>query len=141
VAAYLVGIPVEPDYFTTLKTCVNPNQTGCFCSWRTLQEGYKPDYMLNEKYTAVVTNPLTWDSVKPNADRFSNEGSVLLKFNKLVKHVAAASVDSGVLFTTKPRFFGSIFYKTKNYHVADYNFYYVSVRKNVQQRVNAFRKK
>lgn len=47
VAAYLVGIPVEPDYFTTIKPCISPNQTGCICSWRTLQEGYKPDYMLN----------------------------------------------------------------------------------------------
>jgi hypothetical protein len=141
VVAYLVGIPVEPNYFTSLQPCINPYQTVCFCSWRTLQQGYKPNYMLNERYTAVVTNPLTWDSVMPNAHRFLNEGSVLLKFNKLIKHVASANVSGGVLFTTKPRFLGSMFYTTQNYHVADYNFYYVSIRKNVQQRVNAFWKK
>jgi len=138
VVAYLVGIPVEPNYFKELKPCENPNQTGCYCSWRTLQQGYKPNYILNEKYIAVVTNPLTWDSLKPNADRHLNEGSILLNFNKLYKHVAAANIDSGVLFTPKPKFFGSMFLKTKNYHIADYNFYYLSVRKNVQQRINAF---
>jgi hypothetical protein len=138
VVAYIVGIPIEPNYFSDLKACINPNQTGCYCGWRTLQEGYKPAYMLSEKYNAVVTNPLTWDSSKPNADRRLNEGAVLLKFNKIIKDVAAANIDGGALFTPKPKFFGNVFFKSKNYHVADYNLYYMSIRKNAAQRINAF---
>lgn len=140
VVAYIVGIPIEPDYFSVLKPCEKPDETGCFCGWRTLQSGYKPDYILKEKYASVVTNPLTWDSSKPFADRFLNKGSVLLNFNKIIPHAAAANTQDGVLFTPKPRFFGNLFYTAKNYHIADYNLYYISIRENVALRVKAFLK-
>ncbi|MCK9403515.1 MAG: DUF3089 domain-containing protein [Chitinophagaceae bacterium] len=141
VAAYLVGIPLEPDYFTAIKPCITPYQTGCACSWRTYKEGYKPDYVLKEKFTAIVTNPLTWDEGMPAADRKMNKGGLLLNFNKLLKNVTNAKVNEGVLWTEKPHFFGSLFLKTKNYHVADLNFFYLSIRENAKQRVSAFRKK
>jgi hypothetical protein len=138
IAAYIVGIAVEPNWFTHLQPCTTPAQTGCFCTWRTLETGYLTPFVQNEKFTAVVTNPLTWDASLPNADRESNPGAVLFNFNKIVKHVAGANVHSGVLWTDKPHFFGSILYAEKNYHIADYNFYYISVRNNVQQRLKAY---
>ncbi len=141
VTAYIAGIFVEPDLLTNIKPCERPNQTGCICSWRTFKEGYKPDFVKKEKFIAIVTNPLTWDSSKPIASRKINDGSVLYNFNKLSTHVAAAKIEEGILWTSKPRFFGNIFFTSKNYHVADYNFYYLSIRKNVQQRIDAFWKK
>jgi len=140
VAAYIVGIPVEPDWFASIPPCNAPAQTGCFCTWRTLETGYLPPFVENEKFTAVVTNPLTWDASKPVASRESNEGAVLLNFNKVLKHVAGATVHGGVLWTDKPHFFGNIFFTTKNYHIADYNLYYTSVRNNVKPRVQTFLK-
>lgn len=141
VVAYLVGIPLEPDYFTTIKPCTTPHQTGCACSWRTYKEGYKPDYVLKEKFSAIVTNPLTWDSGLPIADRNMNHGGVLLNFNKLVNKVTNARVIDRILWTAKPHFLGSLFLKTKNYHVADLNLFYLSIRENAKQRVSTFRKK
>jgi hypothetical protein len=141
VTAYLVGMPVEPNYFSNIKPCSKPNQTGCICSWRTFKEGYMDEFVKKEKFTAVVTNPLTWDSSKPVAARDANKGSVLLKFNKLVPHVANAEVHGGVLWTEKPHFFGNVFLKSPNYHIADYNLYYLSVRENVEQRIHAFYQK
>ena len=141
VAAYLAGMQVEPDYFRTIQPCNTPAQTGCFCSWRTYREGYQPDYVLSEKDTAVVTNPLTWDKGKPKAERFDNPGGLLLNFNKLVKHVTNAKINCGVLWTEKPHFFGNLLFTTKNYHVADINLFYKSIRDNVKLRVVAFRKK
>lgn len=141
VAAYIVGIFVEPDLLNKIKPCETPNQTGCICSWRTFKEGYKPGFVEKEKFTAVVTNPLTWDATNPVALRDKNSGSLLYNFNKLDTHVADAKKEGGVLWTRKPKFFGNIFYTSKNYHVADYNFYYLSIRKNVQQRIDAFWKK
>lgn len=140
VVAYLVGMPVEPDYFTSIPACANPNQTGCICSWRTFKEGHTDSFINREPYTAIVTNPLTWDSSQVSATRYDNPGSVLLKFDKLKAKVAGASVHDGVLWT-EPHFFGASFIKNPNYHIADYNFYYLSVRKNVQQRINAFWKR
>jgi hypothetical protein len=141
VVAYLAGMPIEPNYFSNIPACTNPDQTGCICSWRTFREGYTDSFIDNEKFTAIVTNPLTWDSSKTSVNRFENKGSVLFKFNKLKSNVAGATVHNGVLWTNKPHFFGNIFLKNPNYHIADYNLYYLSIRKNVQQRINAFWKR
>jgi hypothetical protein len=141
VVAYVVGIFVEPNLLQHITSCESPNQTGCICSWRTFKEGYKPDFVEKEKFTAIVTNPITWDKTKPVADRRENKGSVLFNFNKPNKSVADAKVEAGVLWTRKPKFFGNIFYTSTNYHIADYNFYYLSIRNNVAQRISAFWKK
>ncbi len=137
VAAYLVGIPVEKNWFTSIKPCETPLQTGCACSWRTFKNGYEPDYITKES-PVIITNPLTWDSSKPIAARSLNKGSILLNFNKLAPKVAAANINGNVLWTCKPHFFGNIFYTSKNYHIADYNLYYLSVRENVAERIKAF---
>jgi len=138
VVAYLAGMPVRPDYFSVLKTCTQPDETGCYCSWRTMKTGYISPYMKAENYTAVVTNPLTWNSEQQSASRDSNPGSVLRNFKKIRPHVTNATVHDGVLWSDKPRFFGNIFLFFKNYHVADYNFFYLSIRRNAEQRAKKF---
>jgi hypothetical protein len=138
VVAYLVGMAVRTDYFSNLKSCDSPDQTGCICSWRTMKEGYIPAYIQNEEYKVIVTNPLTWSANQPEAPRSANHGSVLRKFSKLKPRVTNAAIHENVLWTNKPKFFGNIFLKAKNYHIADYNFFYLSIRRNVRQRLNAF---
>jgi hypothetical protein len=86
----------------------------------------------------VVTNPLTWNTNLPNASIKNNKGSILKNFNKLVPKVTNAMVHNGVLWAKHPRFFGSFLLRTKNYHIADYNFYYLSIRENVANRVKLF---
>lgn len=141
VAAYLIGMPVEQTYFTGIRPCVLPAQTGCVVSWRTFRQGYQPAYISAEKIPAIITNPLTWDSAKPIAGRDMNAGGVLLNFNKVIKRVAGASINETVLWIDKPHFFGNIFYTTKVYHVADLNLYYLSIRQNLRERVAAYAKK
>ena len=140
VAAYIIGMSVEPYLLENIKACQQPNQTGCICSWRTFKEGYKPDFVEKENFISIVTNPLTWDSLQPKASRKLNEGSILYHFNKLSTHVADANNEAGILWTGRPSFFGNIFYGSKNYHIADLNFYYLSIRKNVQQRIDSYLK-
>ena len=138
VAAYLVGMPVDPAIYTSLKACETPNATGCICSWRTFHEGYVTEFVKKEKYTAIVTNPLSWSAAITNVDRFQNTGAVLYNFNKITQNVVGAKNNKGFLWAEKPHFFGSFLYKTEDYHIVDYNFYYMSVRKNVAERVNSY---
>jgi hypothetical protein len=138
VAAYLVGMAVEPGHFTSIPVCKTPDETGCVCSWRTFREDYEPWYVRNENFTAIVTNPLTWNINQPIASKSSNKGAVLLKFNKIIPHTVNAQVHSGVLWVDKPHFFGSIFYTSKNYHIADYNLFYLNVRENAKERIACF---
>ena len=141
VAAYLIGIPVAEAEFTKIKACTTPEQTGCIVSWRTYREGYTPSLILEEKFKAIVTNPLTWTNEETFVDRQLNKGGVLLKFNKIVPSVASAKIEGNVLWTPKPKFFGNIFYTTNNYHVADINLYYLNIQENLRNRVNSYLKK
>jgi hypothetical protein len=141
VAAYLIGMGVNPNQFQSLQPCQHPNETGCLISWRTFKEGYIPPFVQVENYKALVINPLTWDAGKPEAERTSNKGGILLNFNKMIPKITDANIHEGVLWVQKPHFFGNLFYTTKNYHVGDLNLFYLNIRENAQQRVDAFRQK
>jgi len=138
VAAYLVGMAVEPDCFKFIPACKTPDETGCVCSWRTFKEDYEPLYVQQEKFKAIVTNPLTWSIGQPKAPKADNKGGVLLNFNKIIPKIVNASVHDGVLWVSKPKFLGNIFYTNKNYHIADYNLFYINVRNNVKERIACF---
>jgi hypothetical protein len=138
VAAYVVGMALDPATFSNLKACEKPNQTGCICAWRTFEEGYIAPFIAIEKFKSIVTNPLSWDNENQIIARFNNEGSLLYNFNKLMPNVAGAINHEGVLWTPKPHFFGNILIKTKDYHIADYNLYYSSIRKNAALRANSY---
>jgi hypothetical protein len=62
----------------------------------------------------------------------------LYNFKKVIPNVAGAINHEGVLWTPKPKFFGNFLIKTPNYHIADYNLYYTSIRKNAALRVAQF---
>ncbi len=141
VAAYIVGMIFEPNYLTEIPGCKTPNQTGCVCAWRTYKNGFIPAFVENEQIHSIVTNPLTWDATIPQVDRDFNTGGILLKFNKLIPRVADATVIDKILWSGKPHFFGNIFYTSKNFHIADMNLYYLSIRKNVETRIGAYWKK
>jgi hypothetical protein len=134
VAAYIVGMAIDPAEFTSLKACETPTETGCICAWRTYKEGFIPPFVQIEKFNSIVTNPITWNSNQPIAKRDANKGTVLYNFNKILPKVAGAIVYKGVLWTPKPKFFGNFLYNTNNYHIADFNLYYMSVRKNATDR-------
>ena len=138
VAAYVVGMAIDPADYTQLKSCETPESIGCICAWRTYQEGYIPNFILKEKFNSIVTNPLSWNKNQPVVDRKSNKGAVLYQFNKIVPNVADAINHDGILWTGKPHFLGSFLYKTSNYHIADYNFYYLSVRQNAVDRAESY---
>lgn len=138
VTAYIVGMAIDPAEFTTLKSCSTPVETGCICAWRTFKEGYVPPFVQIEKFNSIVTNPLSWDQNQPSIGREANTGAVLYNFNKVIPKVAGAIQHQGILWTPKPRFFGNVLFKTSNYHIADYNFYYMSVRKNASDRAMHF---
>ncbi len=138
VAAYVVGMVIDPAMFENLKACDKPNETGCICAWRTFEQGYEAPFVKKEKFKSMVTNPLSWSSENPVVARNSNEGSILYNFNKVIPNVAGAINHEGVLWTPKPKFFGNFLIKTPNYHIADFNLYYTSIRKNAAVRVTHF---
>jgi len=138
VCAYLIGLPVFTNYFTALSPCNNASATGCFVSWRTFQEGYTAPFVAQEQLRAYVINPLTWTMDTALAPAVLNKGGILRNFNKVIPGLVHARIHGNILWVNKPKFFGSIFLRIKNYHIADYNLFYDNIRLNAGTRIAAF---
>jgi hypothetical protein len=141
VAAYLIGMPIKENLFTTIPACETPQQTGCVCSWRTMKSYHETKYMKQETFKSIVTNPLTFTRQKGLVSRNNNKGALLQNFNVVVPKVTGAEVSDKALFAPKLHFKGSIFFRAKNYHVGDINLFYVNIRENVGERLQTFLKK
>ena len=138
VAAYLVGMPVRREEFVDIPVCTAPEQTGCFVSWRTYREDYVPDPARDDPTVAVV-NPLTWTTTTDRAPASLNLGGVLYRYDAgLHPELVWAEIRGAFLYTNKPSFFGNFLFRSQNYHVADYNFFWMNVRQNAGSRVEAF---
>ena len=135
VAAYLLGMPVRESDFKMIKPCENKDETGCFTGWRTFKKGYVPDWQEDK---VVVTNPLSWNRSQEYVDASHNPGTILREFKDIYPKLVDAQVIGNILWATKPKFPGSIFFTTQNYHVADVNFYYFSIRSNASNRLEKF---
>lgn len=140
VCAYLIGMPIYINYFSKIKSCADSTATGCFVSWRTFQQGYEPPFVELEMIKAFVTNPLTWTEDTTLAPASLNKGGVLRDFNKVIPGLVQAQIHGNILWVNKPKFFGNLFLKTKNYHIADYNLFYENIRENAGTRIRAFLK-
>ena len=139
VAAYILGMYIPGDYFSYLKPCSNAGETGCFVGWRTYKKGYVPDFVLKEKATGIVVNPLTWTTEDAHAAYSLNKGGVTTDFNRLRRRIADAQIHDGILWITRPRITGSRFLKMKNFHIGDINLFYMNIRENLRERVQAHR--
>ncbi|MBS1509341.1 MAG: DUF3089 domain-containing protein [Bacteroidetes bacterium] len=142
VCVYLIGLPVPADYFTSLTSCKDSLSTGCIISWRTFKRGYtEPYFVAKEQFKAIVVNPLSWTTDTLFEPASKNTGGVLLKFNKIIPHVVNANIHGNVLWVSKPKFFGNIFFTKKNYHIGDINLFYMNIRQNIKARIVSFLKK
>ena len=138
VAAYLVGMGIPKDYFSSLKLCEDATQTGCFCGWRTFRKGFKPAYVEAENGNSFVTNPITWKTGSEYASRKMNAGSVLFKFHKIYKKTTDAQIHENVIWVRKPKFPWSFLSSAKNYHVGDINLYYMNLKNNIGLRIETY---
>lgn len=138
IVAYLVGLSVPADLYTSIPPCQKREETGCFCSWRTVREGYMPKILHFPDSNIVVTNPVTWDASITTSTKEEQLGAVLKDFKKVYPELVRTTVHEDLLWVNKPKFPGSFLLTTKNYHIADYNFFYADIRQNAQDRVNAF---
>jgi hypothetical protein len=137
VASYIVGWPVKNDYFKSLQPCITPEQTDCYCSWRTFERNYG----LKHAYETdvVCTNPLLWTTTENiYAPKNLNLGGVIRPFEKIYPEITDAEVYKGILLARKPKFKGSILFRRKNYHIGDVNLYYLNVRENAAERTKAY---
>lgn len=135
VAAYIVGWGVEGDAFEQIPLGTSPSQTGCFLTWRTYNEGYRPSWA---KEGQVCVNPLSWRTNDVFVSHKENKGAVLYGFNKVRKKLFGAQVADNILWVGRPHLFLGFLFKREDYHAGDYNLFYVNVRENAVLRAQTF---
>lgn len=140
IAAYLVGMPVKMNEFQHINPCETPEQTNCFCSWMTYKNNYKPRFYKEEWLQNAVTNPIDFTL---NSSQWSvlnlHAGIVMPDFSLKYIHTVRAREYEGILHIKKPKVWFRAFIRTKNWHKADYNLFWMNIRENVALKKNAFK--
>ena len=131
--SYLPGMPIK-QFHKDLPTCSTPNQLDCFLSWRTLAEGYFPkDWEVSDSISCV--NPISWETDSLVSENENHLG-ILFQNHKIhyPKSIAAYN-HNGVVWIKPIKIPFARFYRMKNYHIADYNLFWINIRNNLRYRL------
>jgi hypothetical protein len=138
VVAYILGIPVEKNYFDELQVCKDSTSTGCYVSWRTYRKGYEKGSISPTDSSIVVVNPYLWTTDRALAGKSLQKGAVLYNYNKIYQHTQSVQIAGNALWISKPRFPGGFLYFKRNYHAGDFNLFYIDIREDIARRVRLF---
>jgi len=146
VVAYLAGGSAARDMFTTIVPCDSAGQTNCYAAWHTRRWGssFKEANGKQEKWLAYdnvktyeCVNPLSWKRDSAYAPAALHKGSVPVKFDRIDTGIVDAQCSpQHIIWVHKPKAKG--YTRRKNYHILDYNLFYMNVRENVKLRVENF---
>src|SRR5258705_2294148 len=142
VCAYIVGWQIKPDDFKNIPVGEKPNATGCYVGWRSFKKGEIDFFIQNEKGGSVCVNPISWTTSTDETKPGQHKGAIWKDMNKLMPGVISASIEPEhkILWVDAPeqdqeKIGGG---RVKNYHVADYNLFWLDIRENAMLRVKAF---
>ena len=137
VAAYLVGRAIPQQAFAHIPNSESPEEAGVWASWNTFARGYTPKTWGTYYKEALSVNPLLWNTSVEFAGKERNSGGVGLKFT-MVPQLADAQNHNNMLWINKPYVKGRAFLRTRIWHRADMNLFYMNIRENVAVRIQTF---
>lgn len=134
VCAYVIGFAVHRNQYTLLQPCADSTATGCYITWASFHQGYRPPAdspLLGD----VCINPLTWTSDTLPAE---GRGAILLNIRRKKPYRTQAFIHDRYLWVkTSTPFMQAM----GNMHIADYNLFWMDMRRNVSLRVNHYLRK
>ncbi|CAA0261801.1 conserved hypothetical protein [Tenacibaculum maritimum] len=140
IAAYLVGMGIQPNEYETILPMKTPSETGGFVSWNTYKKGYYPKSNNNWYKGSVTTNPITWDHSKTT--KLSQHKGFLYTNDKIYAESLKIEVTDGLIWSTTPKFPLRLFMSfLKNYHTGDINLFWQDIRENAMLRTKAYLEK
>ena len=160
VAAYILGSDVNnagADAMKSISVCTSASETGCLVHWATFGEGGSPPPGISN---LVCVNPLSWKRDGARVDARAHQGGVPItgafsaqmfgrdvaqgmQFPPLGTPMSAmtwAECRDGFLYVGDLA--GSVFkpfiLPGKNYHGLDYPLFHMDIRRNAQERAQAW---
>ena len=138
IISYLPGMPIK-QFHNDLPPCSSPNQLDCFLSWRTIAEGYFPnDWEVSDSISCV--NPITWATDSLLSKKEEHLGILFQNHKIHYPNSIETYVNKGVAWIKPIKIPFARFYKMKNYHIADYNLFWLNIRNNLRFRLNKIEK-
>lgn len=140
VAAYIVGRPIPKGSLKEIPLGDSATQIGCFMTWNAVPYGEKKLFRMDPG-NIECTNPLTWRTDTLPASASLNEGSVPASFKKIDIGLADAKITKeGLLWVHRPAKKSSeyMYIKSQSFHVLEYNLFYMNIRENIKQRIDAY---
>ncbi len=140
VCAYVVGWQIKKEDFANLPFGTTPSQTGCVVGWRSFRSGTNDKITEKKDGNSLCVNPITWTTDSTPSDKADHKGMVGRKFEQVYAHIISASVEpsSKILWVELPNEQDESRGFINNFHIADFNMFYMDVRENVRQRIAAY---
>lgn len=132
IAAYLIGFPYDVNMLKPIPICADATETGCFMNWNTYLIGKEPKG-IGDYATSAMVNPVSW-KINGDATTAAHEGMVWRNFQWDKQRKLTTQSHKNMLWIQNPIKFPL----KKNFHVGDYNVFWVNIRKNVGDRVNTY---
>lgn len=140
VAAYLPGWPVRRDTFQFIPPCDSADDIHCYTSWCSFRWGTSPDDP-NWYNNAVCVNPVSWTVDSTIAAKNLHQGLVMGDFAKIYRQASATRVNGSILWVEKPKVPRAFIIRENNYHIGDFNLFWLDVRANVETRIKSFQQR
>ncbi len=140
--AYLPGWHVNESDFETLRACQSPTELGCFNVWNSKRWGSELyEFIEPSRYVgSTCVNPLSWRHDEEIVSSSFHLGSVSRDMDGIDKTYVKAQCRGEMLWVDLPE---NPAYESKrnpkNYHVMDYGLFFLNIRENVKQRIEAYR--
>ena len=142
VCAYIVGYRIKNDEFKHLLPGTKSDQTACYVGWRSYEKGTHPDRVKNENGNSVCVNPISWTTSTEWTSKELHLG-IMNGFDEIVPHTVSAGIEpeTRILWVETPEVIIEGMKKGKDLHIYDYNLFWMNIRQNVKERIDAWLKK
>jgi len=143
VCAYVVGWQIKKEDFKTLKFGNSPSQTGCVLGWRTYKKGTEDFLIKRENGNSLCVNPVSWTTNNEWTPKEMHKGAMGKGFDKLISKKIRVEIAPGIniLWVEIPEDIekkSELAARLGNFHIADYNLFWMDIRENVKQRIDAY---
>ena len=139
VCAYIPGYQIKKNAFKKLPVGETPEQTGCFVGWRSFEKGEFPKRSIAEKGNSVCVNPLNWSTSSVWVSKELHLGIMNGK-DTIIPHTVSAGIEpkTKILWVKTPEVIIEHMEKGTNLHIYDINLFWMNIRENVKQRIDAY---
>lgn len=138
---YLIGWPIENDYFNLLQPSKNPIDTGCFVSWCTFGIGGYPSYFKKSFEKAICINPINWSNEIGEITSYSqHEGGITYDLKAIKSNMIKCSILNNVLQISHPKFNGFPCIPRRDFVKVDFHLFHNNIKTNFKLRLKNFNK-